>query len=1009
MTTQAREARKTVTVLFSDIVDSTSLGETLDPESLRRVVGRYFDESRSILERHGGRLEKFIGDAVVAIFGVPATREDDALRALRAAGEVRDRLESLNEDFERELGIRLQIRIGVHTGEVVVNEDGRDGFSASGDTMNVAARLEQAAGAGEIIIGAPTRQLGGDAIVVEPLDPLALKGKSERVAAFRLVRVLPRVSPFVRRDDAPFVGRQRELEALRRALDQAVSERRCVLATVVGAAGVGKSRLTREFLDSLDESTQTLVGTCVAYGDGITFLPLCEALAPVLGSDPRAGALALLMGRERAEVVADRIGEALDYRSGGPTDDLSWAFRRLLEAIAAGRPLVLVVDDIHWAEPTLLDLFEYLAAFLSGSTILLLCLSRPELLEERPTWTVPRDNAGVTVLSPLPDEDSFVLLEHLDERHALAEEDVRRLVDAADGNPLFLEQLLALNAEIEPGSALVVPPTIQALLAARLDQLEAGERQVLDYAAIEGRQFRRAALVELLPEEAHIDLGPNLLSLARRQFIRPLGAQEGADDDDMFAFAHALVRDAAYETIPKGTRAELHVRLADHRERLESPPEIAGNHLAKAALYRLELGREDEVTRAIGTRASELLATGGRRALTRGDDRAAAKLLERACEFVPVDEEAGRVLRIELARALGGAGRLGEARSVLADVAAASRHAGERAHELRAELGLLNLRSQTDAGLSMAELESTAEQALPEFERLGDERGLAEAWWLVHWARFRTGRYALSLNAAEQAVEHACRAGDRREELRALGAIAMATKWGPIPVDEALARCDDLVARADGARLVEAFADRVRGCLLSMVGDFERAREQCERATATYEELGLSVSAIGMAVEVEHVERRAGRLDVAETELRAAGDRLREIGDVGYLSWVDPLLARVLALRGENAEAIALARRSRLEMQPDHAFGQVAARVAEAIALTGERDTAAARNVALEALDLVEGTDMLDVWGDVLVTIANVELADGRDEAAAARFASAIELYERKGDVVSAARVREQL
>lgn len=1001
--------RKTVTVLFSDIVDSTALGETLDPESLRRVVGRYFDESRTILERHGGRLEKFIGDAVVAIFGVPTTREDDALRALRAAEEIHDRLEQLNGDFEVELGVHLRVRTGIHTGEVVVDEAAADGFTTSGDTMNIAARLEQSAGAGEIFIGAPTRLLGGDAILVEDVEPLALKGKSDPVVAFRLVRVLPRVSPFARRDDAPFVGRERELTALRDALDQAVRERRCVLATVVGAAGVGKSRLTREFLDSLDDSTATLVGTCVAYGDGITFLPLCEALEPALGADPRAGALEILTGAERAEVVADRIAEALGFRSGGPTDDLSWAFRRLLEAIAAEKPLVLVLDDIHWAEPTLLDLLEYLATFLNGSPIFLLCLTRPELLEERPTWATPRDNTSVTVLSPLGDEETFVLLGHLDERHALVDEDVRRIVGAADGNPLFLEQLLALNAELQPDSSLVVPPTIQALLAARLDQLEPGERHVLDHAAIEGRRFRRSALTELLPEEARLELGSHLLSLARRQFIRPVAVDDGPEDDDVFAFAHALVRDAAYETIPKGTRAELHVRLADHRERAGSPPEIAGNHLAKAAQYRLELGREDETTRAIGVRASELLATGGRRALTLGDDRAAAKLLERACEFVSVGDEGGRLLHIELARALAGAGRLGEAQSVLLEAAAASRQAGDRAHELRAELGLLNLRSQTDAALAMAELEATAERALPEFEELEDERGLAEAWWLVHWARFRTGRYGLSLDAAERAVEHARRAGDRREELRALGAIAMAAKWGPIPVEDALVVCDELVARADGARLVEAYADRARACLLAMVGDFERARAHRERATATYEELGLSISAIGMAVEVEQVERHAGRLDVAEAELRAAGDRLREIGDVGYLSWVEPMLARVLALRGEGTEAIELARRSRSEMQPDHAFGQIAARLAEAIALAGNGEPATARETALEALELVQRTDMLDVWGDVLVTLADVDLAEGDVEAAAARLESAIDLYERKGDVVMAARARERL
>ena len=1000
------QLRKTVTVLFSDIADSTSLGETLDAEVLGRVLRRYFDDVRGVVERHGGRVEKFIGDAVVAVFGVPTAREDDALRALRAAAEIRERLELLNDDFERNLGIRLGVRTGVSTGEVLVSGEGGEGLTVSSDTTNVAARLEQTAGAGEILIGARTRILGGDAIEVEELEPLVLKGKAEPVAAFRLLRVLPNVSPYERRDDVPLVGRRQELAVLQDALDRATGNAECVLATVVGVAGVGKSRLAREFLAALGDSARVLIGRCAPYGEGITFLPLAEALRPVLGADAHAAVLELVADDERRLAVADGVAGAFGADAGsGSGEETSWAFRRLFEALARERPLVLVVDDIHWAEEMLLDLLEYVASFSSGAGIVILCLTRPELLEERPTWSAPRANAVLAVLTPLADAESVALAEHLSPERGLAADELRRIVDAADGNPFFLEQLLALNSGAEKGAELLIPPTIQALLAARIDRLAAAERRVLQVAAVEGREFRHSALVELLPTETRDEARTILLSLARRQLIRPSRADD--PDGEVFSFVHALVREAAYAETPKETRADLHLRLADFLARDPSRPvEIVGYHLADTAGYRLELGLRDEKTTEIAARGAKLLATGGRHAVGFGDDRAAAKLLERACELVPIDDPFGQALRLELGRALAGSGRLEPARATLSEVSAAAQRGDARAVELRAQLGLLNLRAQTDAEFSMVELEGTAERALPELGRLEDERGLASAWWLVHWARFRLGRYADSLAAAEQTVEHARRAGDRREELRALGAIAMATCHGPTSVTDGLRRCDELVERSGGASLMEAFAARVRGFLLAMTGEFDRGREECRRSVELYEELGNRVSALGVVCELELVERKSGRLDVAEEELRSADVRLREIGDVGYLSWVVPQLARVLALRGKVDEAVELARRSRAEMQPDHSFGQVTARLAEAIALTSDGKLEAAEEVALAALELVERTDALDVHADVLLALADIDRARGQTSQASARVVRAIELSEQKGDVVSVAHAR---
>jgi tetratricopeptide (TPR) repeat protein len=768
---------------------------------------------------------------------------------------------------------------------------------------------------------------------------------------------------------------------------------------------VGKTRLARELLASLEGSARVLAGRCEPYGEGITYLPLAQALRPALGDDPRAAVHELLAGDERVGQIADEVAAVLGADEGSvPGGETFWAVRRLLEELARERTLVLVVDDVHWAEPMLLDCLEYLASFSRSAPILVLCLSRPDLLEERPTWALPRENAVVAVLAPLGEADAASLAISLADRE-LDDDDLRRVLQAADGNPLFLEQLVALNTG--PASEeLVVPPTIQALLAARIDRLEPGERTVLECAAVEGRAFRRAALLELLPEPLRIDAGAILLSLVRRQLVRALPATGSGVEG--FSFVHSLLRDAAYAALPKEVRADLHLRLADHLERRpHEPGEVVGNHLLESVRYRRELGLPDERTSVIARRGAELLSAGGLRALELGDDRSAAKLLEGASELVPVAEPLGRTLRIELGRALAGAGRLDAAREAFTELGAAAREAGERSLELRADLGLLSLRAQTDASLPMADVIRAAEDALPRFEADGDERGLARAWFLVHWAGFRLGRCAESIEAAERVVRHSARARDPREQLRALGAIAMATFRGPMSVEEVYRRCDELVERAGRARLVEAFAERVRGGLCSLTGAFDEGRAQCARAVEIYDELGHPISAIGVVMELQQIERQAGRHDVAERELRSAYARLAELDDIGYISWVVADLARTLAEQGRFADALEHARIAREELQRDLAFGQVASRVAEAQAFAAGAGEGDADATAAEALELVRRTDMLDLHADVLALLAGLARSAGRDEDAARHARGAIELYERKGNVVSARRLLE--
>jgi class 3 adenylate cyclase len=390
MRTTPAESRKTVTVLFCDVAGSTALGERLEPESIRKVMGRYFDEARACLERHGGTVEKFIGDAVMAVFGIPQVHEDDALRACRAAAEIREAVLRLSKELERDFGAPFQVRIGINTGEVVAGDPDAGQALVTGDAVNVAARLEQAAPPGEILIGRTTFDLARDAVVAEETDPLSLKGKTEALPAFRLIEVHPTAPAFARRLDSPLVGREDELRLLRESFERAVGEQTCHLMTVLGPAGVGKSRLVEELLGNV-RGARVLRGRCLAYGEGITFFPVVEVLKQAAGiadfEDPaetERKICSLVERDEHGELVCARIGQLLGLAEGEAVpEETLWAIRRFLEVLALSEPLVVVFDDIHWGEGTFLDLIEYLAGWSTGAPIFVLCETRPDLFDAR--------------------------------------------------------------------------------------------------------------------------------------------------------------------------------------------------------------------------------------------------------------------------------------------------------------------------------------------------------------------------------------------------------------------------------------------------------------------------------------------------------------------------------------------------------------------------------------------------------------------------------------------------
>ncbi len=644
-----------MTALFCDLVGSTSLGERHDPEVLRPLLDRYFAEARQAVERHGGRVEKFIGDAVSAVFGLPVAHEDDALRAVRAGLEVQERLARLREGAP----IPLDARVGITTGEVLVPGGGGP---LIGDTMNTASRLQSGAAAGEVLVGEPTWRLVRDAVAAEPVSPLDARGKAEPVPAWRVLALRPGSPARTRRLDAPMVGRDREVAQLASAYRCVVDEGACRLFTVLGVAGAGKSRLVEEFLGSLGDAAEVLRGRCLSYGEGITWLPLAEALRPALGlaafagpdeASAAVGGAAAGEGPDAAAVVAG-LGGLFGLPGSGSAEQTAWAVRRLLEARARERPVVLVLDDVHWAEPALLDLVEHVAERAEGR-LLMLCMARPELLEVRPGWGSGAGAAEAVHLAPLAAADAEALVGALLGGADLPAGARERVTSAAGGNPLFLEEVLRMlvdegrlvredDAWSVAGdlSALRIPPTVSALLSSRLDRLPEEERSVLEAASVEGQSFSAGALAALLPEALRDGLAGLLRSLARKELV-VLERRPGAGRDG-YRFRHLLIRDAAYDAMPKASRARHHLAFADWLEAeagdaLAEHREILGHHLAQAHRYRGELGLPDDPD--LRLRAARALGEAGMRAEDElGDTRAATRLLSAAADLAPGTEDA---------------------------------------------------------------------------------------------------------------------------------------------------------------------------------------------------------------------------------------------------------------------------------------------------------------------------------------------------------------------------------
>jgi predicted ATPase/class 3 adenylate cyclase len=1029
-----QDARKTVTIIFCDVEGSTRLGDQLDPEAVRGVMSRFYAEMRAVVERHGGTVEKYIGDALMAVFGIPKLHEDDALRAVRAAEEMLRAATRLDQEFEPRWGIRFQVRIGVNTGEVLVNvPDSNKTTLVVGDAVNVAARLEQTAPAGETLIGAETYALVRDHVYVEEVGPLALKGKREKTPAYRLLSIWVGPDALGARPEPPLVGRAKELEAVVTAFARSGEGGESALMTVLGPAGLGKSRLAREFISRVEDKALVLSGRCLPYGDGITFWPVAEIVKHACGiadDEPQAGARAkidaVVAGSRNASLIAERVAALIGVDEVvAELQETFWAIRKFLEWLGRTQSVVVLLDDLQWAEPTLLDLVEYLAGGSRDAAIFLLCLARPDLMELRPSWGGGRSASSVLTLPPLDEAESEQLIGSLLEGASIGERGTRRIADSAAGNPLFLEEMLRMLEDHgvlrrENGQAVVtedlstvtVPASIHALLAARLDRLSDEELSVIRCASVVGKVFWWGAVGELVPAGIRSEIGSHLQTLVRKDLIRP--DRSTFAGEDAFTFHHILVQEVAYRGIPKDLRAELHERFAEWVPRVAGErsvefEEVVGYHLEQAHGYRSQLGAEDETLRSMGLRAARPLAAAGGRALERRDMSAAADLLGRAAGLLPAAADERRLVLLRLGEVLVETGELARAEEVLDEAERLAKEADDAAMIANAAILRLVLMEYLDPKRLARDAELGPARLIATLEELGDEAGLAKAWRLVGDLHAARSRHGAEDEALARAISHARRAGARREEAESLGKYIGSGLFGPAHVREVERRCQELLSSEEGIAGREAPALRALASVRAMEGRFEEARELAARARAILEEFGFRMRASWVWETCGEIEMLAGDPVEAEDALRKGLDEAVAMGEQGFQSTVSAILAHALVEQGRLEEADRFTRASEATAAEDDMASQVLWRSARARVLAESDAPSDGEVLARAAIALVEQTDDVNMHGDTLVDLAIVLVAGGRSEEAVEKLDAAIELYTGKGNAVAAAAARRRL
>ena len=1009
--------RRTVTIVFSDLVGSTALGERLDAEALREVLDRYFTTVRGCIDRYGGTVEKYIGDAIMSLFGLGVVREDDALRAVMAAWDIRAGMGPLNDEIEARWGVRLTNRTGVFTGEVITGDPALGQRLVTGDAVNTAARLEQAASPGDILIGDLTHRLVAKFVETES-QLVEAKGKAEPVPAFRLLDVSAGEERVPGRQTR-LVGRADELAALERAFERATASDRPGLALVVGDPGVGKSRLTREVVERIGERATVLTARCTPYDEGDPLRPLADAIrrAVDIGADepvpPALDRLASrIEGAPQARLLLERLGAALGLSSEPASiEEMSWAFAAFVRHLAADRPILFVLDDVHWADPVLLDWIRRSVETPTGSW-LLICLTRPPERAEA-TWFDEIDPALVVRLEALPGDAVRELIASVLSTAEFPEAIVDPIGRSAAGNPLFVEQVLAMWQDegvlvrrdrawetTVAAPQLRVPPTIDALLSARLDRLDGPERAVVERASVVGETFEPRAVEALAPSDEPV--AAVLARLEAKDVVRP---DRTSEKDPEWTFTHVLVRDAAYGSVLKRQRSELHRRLADWfgDDPVDGRPPrdgLIGYHFEQSFLLREELGPPDDEALAIGREASEALGRQARHSLATADPDGASRLFERAARTVPRDTH-------DRLRLLVHAAETADEPRRLHDLEAAARTSSDGVDEpaLAVRLAVLSVRSRLEREVDEAILE--------ELEALGaalatipDVEGMALAKEVEERAFGWLGRGANALRASEEGLAAARKAGRHDLEAAFLGRMAMDMVFDPTPADVALSFCEGTLAEHRDDRALELQILRPQAIFNAMGGEFEGARTLLRRHRALVEEFpswGQTVYGWEAESMVEHL---TGDLAAEERALRRTRELMEEMDDRARAVSVVALLAQAAVTRGDPDEAITLSEECERFAAEDDYDAQSGWRRARARAFARRGRAGEAEVLAGEAVEIVSGTDDINLRAGALLDLSEV-LEDRTETDRTMR--SAIELFDEKGNVASARRTRERL
>ena len=1019
----SREARKTVTAVFFAITTASKQGERLDPEALRHITAQAFDELQDAVERHGGTVEAITAAGLSAIFGLPIVHEDDALRALRAADEARTRLTQIAVQLADTHPARLAVTVGVSTGEVMAGGRTSPQPRATGEPLMASSRLAQAGDAGDIVVDEATRRVARHAAIVEPA---AIGSESAfRVVELELGNDGRQASG---RFDSEMVGRERERRRLLDAFEQATSDRSCQLFTILGPAGVGKSRLVREFLRDVNAKATVATGRCLPYGEGITYWPIVEVVKDLAGLDDadtpdqsRLRLAALLEGIDEQDTLVQRLAETIGSSTAvAAVDESSRAVRTLFAAVASQRSLVIVFDDIHWGETTFLDLVEEIAEQSRDAPLLLLCMARPELIDTRPGWGGGKLNATSVLLEPLSDSECARLIENLVGETELATEVQSRIADAAEGNPLFVEEMFSMLVEDgllvqEDGrwaatrdlGRVPVPPTIQALLAARLDQLDPEERATIEAAAVEGQVFHQGSIATLAPAAASVSV--SLEALVRMELVRP--GPPVFSGERAFRFRHLLIRDAAYEAIPKQARAglhEQHVRWLEAKagERSGEYDEIIGYHLEQAFTYHAVLGTLDGDSGALGRRAAERLGTAGRRAFLRSDALAGVNLISRAVAMLsPADP-----LRVDLVpnvRAVQGMADLTWADRVLTEAVEAAATSGDRrlaAHAL-VQRGFLRLFS--GAEVTPRGLIDVSKRAIAAFDEFHDELGLARAWRLVAQAHYLDRDMQSCAEASERALEHVRRADDRFEEQEIIEWLVIALLLGPAPAPDAIRRFEGLLDEIGDDALLQAEVLGALAPLVAMQGRHAEADDIIARGRVIMDEAGAWVWIVFFWRGFVHLWR--GDAPMAEQELRPAYETLKRIGEQSHLSSLAHALATALYLQGRYADAEQLTQECEAVSRPNDVHSQILWRSTRAKALARQNELDDGLRLAHEAVALAQDSDFLPAHADALADLAEVLRLAGRGDEARSALEEAIVLYDKKGNLLASAAARASL